>query len=66
MHGKTIAALKDAFSKWYRANINLNPTDIMFNSGVMLIDLKRRKEQKVEKKLLRFIASKNGKIRQGD
>lgn len=66
MHGKTIAALKDAFSKWYRANINLKPTDIMFNSGVMLIDLKRWKEQKVEKKLLRFIASKNGKIQQGD
>lgn len=66
MHSKTIAALKDAFSKWYRANINLKPTDIMFNSGVMLIDLKRWKEQKVEKKLLKFIASKNGKIQQGD
>ncbi|MCD7857042.1 MAG: glycosyltransferase family 8 protein [Clostridiales bacterium] len=66
MHGKTIAALKDAFSKWYRANINLKPTDIMFNSGVMLIDLKRWKEQKVEKKLLKFIASKNGRIQQGD
>ncbi len=66
MHGRTIAALKDSFSKWYRANINLKPTDIMFNSGVMLIDLKRWKEQKVEKRLLKFIASKNGKIQQGD
>ena len=66
MHGKTIAALKDAFSKWYRTNINLKPTDIMFNSGVMLIDLKRWKEQEVEKRLLKFIASKNGKIQQGD
>lgn len=66
MHGKTIAALKDAFSKWYRANIDLKPADIMFNSGVMLIDLKRWKEQKVEKRLLNFIASKNGKIQQGD
>ncbi|MCD8219668.1 MAG: glycosyltransferase family 8 protein [Ruminococcus sp.] len=66
MYGKTIAALKDAFSKWYRANIDLKPTDIMFNSGVMLIDLKRWKEQKVEKKLLKFIASKNSRIQQGD
>ncbi|MCD8380911.1 MAG: glycosyltransferase family 8 protein [Lachnospiraceae bacterium] len=66
MHGKTIAALKDAFSKWYRYNIDLRPTDIMFNSGVMLIDLKRWKEQKVEERLLKFIASKNGKIQQGD
>ena len=66
MHGKTIAALKDAFSKWYRMNIDLKPKDIMFNSGVMLINLKRWKVQKVEKDLLRFIGSKNGKIQQGD
>lgn len=66
MHGKTVAALKDAFSKWYQMNINLKPTDIMFNSGVMLIDLKRWKEQEVEKRLLKFIKSKNGKIQQAD
>ena len=30
--GKTIAALKDAFSKQYRKNIDLEPDDIMFNS----------------------------------
>ena len=34
MQGKTIAALMDSFSKWYRRNINLKPNDIMFNSGV--------------------------------
>lgn len=66
MHGKTIAALKDAFSKWYRMNIGLEPNDIMFNSGVMLIDLEKWKEQKVEEKLMKFISSKNGKIQQGD
>lgn len=66
MHGKTIAALKDAFSKWYRMNIDLEPNDIMFNSGVMLIDLKKWKEQKVEEKLLKFIEGKHGKIQQGD
>lgn len=66
LHGKTVGALMDAFSKYYRANINLQETDIMFNSGVMLIDLKRWREQNVENRLLMFIASKNGKIQQGD
>ena len=66
LQGKTIAALMDAFSKYYRMNINLEPNDIMFNSGVMLIDLKKWKEHEIEQKLMKFIASKNGKIQQGD
>lgn len=66
MRGKTIAALMDAFSKYYRSNIELQPNDIMFNSGVMLIDLNRWKEQKVEKRLMEFIIKHNGKIQQGD
>lgn len=66
MKGKTISALMDAFSTSYRQNIGLKERDIMFNSGVMLIDLKKWKSQKVEKKLLRFIASRKGVIQQGD
>ncbi|WP_026835435.1 glycosyltransferase family 8 protein [Eubacterium xylanophilum] len=66
LHGKTIAALLDAFSSQYRANIGLKKNDVMFNSGVMLINLKRWKELKVEEKLLEFIRSKNGVIQQGD
>lgn len=38
----------------------------MFNFGVMLIDLKKWKEQRVEEKLLRFIVAKNGNIQQGN
>lgn len=66
LHDKTIAALQDAFSKYYRVNINLHTNDIMFNSGVMLIDLEKWKKQKIESKLLRFIIFKNGRIQQGD
>lgn len=66
LQGKTIGALLDAFSRHYRRNIDLKPDDIMFNSGVMLIDLKKWKEQKVEDRLLKFIESKNGRIQQGD
>lgn len=66
MQGKTIAALYDAFSKWYRINIGLKLNDTMFNSGVMLIDLERWKEQQIEKRLIQFILLKKGKIQQGD
>lgn len=66
LHGKTIAALMDAFSRYYRINIGLKPNDIMFNSGVMLIDLKEWKKQKIEEKLLKFILEKKGNIQQGD
>lgn len=66
LEGNTIAALKDAFSKYYRKNINLDPNDIMFNSGVILIDLDKWRENNVEKSLLSFIEKKHGKIQQGD
>lgn len=62
MHGKTIVALKDAFGKWYRMNIDFEPNDVMFNSGVMLINLDKWKGQKVEEKLMKFIIDNNGKI----
>lgn len=64
---KTVAALLDAFSKYYRRNIGLQHSkDIMFNSGVMLIDLKRWRAKKIEEKILDFIISKKGKVQQGD
>lgn len=66
MKGKIIAALKDAFSRQYRKNIELRPDDVMFNSGVMLVDLKRWSEFKTEQKLLSFIKRHNGVIQQGD
>lgn len=66
MQGKTIAALMDAFSKYYRANIGLKEQDIMFNSGVMLIDLILWKKKKVEDRLLKLITTYHGKIQQGD
>lgn len=61
-----IGALKDAFSKYYRKNINLSYNDIMFNSGVMLIDMEEWRKHKVEKKIMNFIISHKGRIQQGD
>ena len=66
LHDKTVGALMDAFSRYYRRNIDLEPDAIMFNSGVMLIDLVRWKRNKIEEKLLEFIVKKNGQIQQGD
>lgn len=66
MKGKTIATLNDAFSKLYRINISLSFDDIMFNSGVMLINLKKWREDNVEHKLMKFIIEKEGKIQQAD
>lgn len=66
IQGKTIGALRDAFSKYYRKNIDLMPEDTMFNSGVMIIDLKKWKETNVERRLLEFIRKKEGYIQQGD
>ena len=66
LQGKTIGALMDAFSKYYRINIDLESNDTMFNSGVMLIDLNKWKEQDVEERILKFIVKKQGRIQQGD
>lgn len=66
LQGKTVGALMDAFSKHYRKNIDLEPDDIMFNSGVMLIDLEKWRQDEIEEKLLKFIKAKNGRIQQGD
>lgn len=66
LEGKTIGALMDAFSEYYRANIGLKPSDVMFNSGVMLIDLEKWKKDKVEDELMNFISEHRGVIQQGD
>ncbi len=66
LQGKTIGALMDAFSRHYRFNIDLHPNDLMFNSGVMLVDLDKWKKNDIEKKLKEFIIRKKGMVQQGD
>lgn len=66
IQGKTVAAALDAFSKYYRRNLGLEPNDVIFNSGVMLIDLVKWREKQIETKLLQYLCSKNGKVQQGD
>ena len=66
LKGRTVAVLLDAFSKYYRYNVGLQPGDIMFNSGVILVDMKRWRGQDVERRVLSFIRSRHGFIEKGD
>ena len=66
MHNCIVSAGLDAFSYLYRYNIDLKKNDNMFNSGVMLIDLARWRQQEIEKQLLSFISKKHGRVQQGD
>lgn len=63
---KVAGVLQDAFSKEYRRNIQLKKSAVMFNSGVMLIDINNWRKQDIEKKLLQFIIDNKGTIQQGD
>lgn len=66
LNNKIAGVLMDAFSKFYRMNIELSENDIMFNSGVMLIDLDKWKNSMVEEKICDFIIRHRGKLQQGD
>ncbi|MBO4901311.1 MAG: glycosyltransferase family 8 protein [Lachnospiraceae bacterium] len=66
LQGKTIGALSDAFSPLYRKNIDLKRNDIMFNSGVMLIDLLLWKKNRIQDEIIKFIEKKKGMVQQGD
>lgn len=66
LEGKVGAVLADAFSPLYRKNIGLEKNDLMFNSGVMLIDMKRWREECVGHQLRAFIRAHKGIVQQGD
>lgn len=66
LNGKIGAVLADAFSSLYRKNIGLEKDDLMFNSGVMLIDMDKWREDNVGYQLKTFIQAYNGMVQQGD
>lgn len=63
---KTVAALSDCFSKYYRENIGLSHESIMFNPGVFLVDLNKWRSENVEDKLLSYLKEKKGIVQQSD
>lgn len=66
LKNNVVGALKDAFSIYYRKNIDLEDNAIMFNSGVMLIDMNKWRNFNIEQQLFEFIDKKRGKVQQGD
>lgn len=66
LEGCVIGGILDAFSKWHYKALDLGKEDIYVNSGIMLIDLKRWKEEKIEAGFIQEIIKKKGKLLQGD
>lgn len=62
----TVAAVKDAFSKYYRKNINLSENDMMINSGVYVVDLEKWRSNHIEDQITDFLISQKGNVQQGD
>lgn len=60
------AVLADAFSSFYRGNIGLEKNDLMFNSGVMLIDMGKWRKEHIGHQLRAFIRAHKGIVQQGD
>lgn len=66
LNNKIIGAAKDAFSQYYRKNIEIRSSDAMINAGVFLIDFNKWKERKVEERFLNYIIAKKGKVQLND
>lgn len=66
LKGKTIAGVKDAFSKYYRKNIGLDKQDLMINSGVYIIDVPKWRALHIEDKITDYITKHKGNVQQGD
>lgn len=66
LHGQIVGGVKDAFSKYHWRKLGLDKDSLYINSGVMIIDLKKWRDQRIEKKFIHFITEKKGKILQGD
>ena len=62
LRGKTVAALRDPLSRYYRKQMGLGKEDILFNDGIMLIDMTLWKKNRTEKKALEFIRSGKGYV----
>lgn len=58
----TIAAVQDDVTDGIKEAVTLNPEEQYFNAGMLLIDLKKWREQKIEDKCLAFIKEMNGRV----
>lgn len=52
-----IAATDDMQSRWYKKKLGMSEKSVYFNSGVMLLNLKKIREQRMTDKICRIISS---------
>ena len=57
-----IAGSDDVKSKWYRRTLGIDDDAPYINCGVLLINVKKFREDDMQRKALDYIASRNGKI----
>lgn len=57
-----VAGVEDTMYPWMKEGIGLLTTDLYLNAGVLLINLKRWRNDNVLKRFLEFIASHNGRV----
>lgn len=62
MQGLVIAAVQDDMPTRYKSAVGLNPTEPYFNAGLLLIDLKKWREQNCERTCLDFIKEHEGRV----
>ena len=62
IQGFLLAASKDFMSKEYFEFFQLDHSDIYCNSGMMLFNLTRWREEKVEKQIRDYLKSQNGQV----
>ncbi|MPM85960.1 General stress protein A [bioreactor metagenome] len=66
MKGCTIAAVEDVASCVFQSETGIDEKFRYFCSGVILIDLKKWRDIKVQEKLLKYLDSRNGIVRHHD
>lgn len=57
-----LAATDDLQSKWCKKKVGIHPSSVYFNSGVMLINLKKMREDNITKKITALIRSGKAKF----
>ena len=66
LHDCSVAGVEDLVLDEFKKRIGLQQSDRYFNSGVLLIDLKRWREDNTQNKFMQFIANCHGRVAHHD
>lgn len=66
MQRMVIAGVEDAFGRLHWKKLGLGKGDVYVNSGMLLINLRRWREENIERQFREIILRKKGRIPQGD